>query len=336
MKKITTILAVVILVIVVIGGLFFYKQFQLKNLGEITYGWNTWPGVLPYLVAYDQGFFKEEGLDIKMIEEKSYADMLNDLIDDKIDFSGDLTLMDIVEKVGKGAELKVVLVTDYSNGADGIVAKKEIQNISELKGKKVAVEKGTLGEYLLYDALEKNDLNLSDILEINISAQESAQAFIRGEVDAAVTYEPDYSKAVEQGNGWRIYTSADSPGLIIDVLAFKNDFINHNPKKVVAVIKAYFKAMNFIEVNSDQAYEIGAKYFKILPNEFKEQYLGLKQVNFEDNLNMMSYRNSNDSLHFQIKDTYDFLKGKNIIQQEIDSTKIIDPQFIRTIKINYN
>jgi len=205
MKKTITILTFVLLTILAAGGIFFYGQSQPKSLGKITLGWNTWPGNLPYLVAYEQGFFKEQGLEMEMIAEESYLKKVDDLISGKIDFSGDMALVDVVEKASKGGKLNVVLATDYSNGADGIVAKKEIKNISEFKGKKVAAEVGTLGEYLLYDALKKNNLELSDVQEVNLSAQEAAQAFIRGEVDAAVTYEPDYSQAVEKGAGWRIY-----------------------------------------------------------------------------------------------------------------------------------
>ena len=64
MKKTITILTFVLLTILAAGGIFFYGQSQPKSLGKITLGWNTWPGNLPYLVAYEQGFFKEQGLHI--------------------------------------------------------------------------------------------------------------------------------------------------------------------------------------------------------------------------------------------------------------------------------
>lgn len=327
MKKIIFLL--IITAAIILGGFFVWRQFQPKSLGKITMGWNTWPGNLPYFVAFDKGFFKDEGLEVKMVAEESYSKKVDDLMANKIDFSGDMVLIDIVEKASKGKKLKVVLVTDYSSGADGIVAKKEIKNISELKGKKVAVEMGTLGEYLLYDALKKNNLKLADVQETNMTAQEAAQAFIRGEVDAAVTYEPDYSQAVEKSNGWRIYTSADSPGLIIDILTFGRDFVVKNPAKVSAVVRAYFKAIDFIADSSDKAYEIGAKYFKITPSEFKEQYAGVKQVRLTDNLNFMAYGSGSDSLHGLTQQAYNFLLLKGTIKNKIDSTEIIDPSFIR-------
>lgn len=330
-KKTALIITIVLLISASVLGVFFYRQSQVKSLGQITFGWNAWPGVLPYLVAYDQGFFKAEGLEVKMVEEDSYGKMLNDLVAGKIDFSGDIALIDVVEKVSKGEGLKIISAVDYSNGADGIVAKKEIINISELKGKKVAVEKGTLGEYLLYDALKKNNLTLLDVQDVNMTAQEAVQAFIRGEVDAAVTYEPDYTQAVKDGNGWRIYTSADSPGLITDVTTFKSDFVAKNPAKISAVVKSYFKAVDFIAANPDKAYEIGAKYFKIKASEFKEQYTGVKQMTLEDNLSIMSYGSGSDSLHGLTQSTNNFLQIKGTLKGNVDSTEILDPRFIREL-----
>jgi len=329
-KKTALILIAVILISVIGGGIYIYQQTQPKQLGEITYGWNAWPGNLPYIIAYEQGFFKEQGLDVKFVKETGYGAMLNNFISGQTDFSG-IALIDVAEKVSKGNNLKVILAHDYSNGADGIVAKKEIKSISELKAKKVAIEIGTLGEYLLYDALKKYKLTLADITEINLSAQDAAQAFIRGEVDAAVTYEPDFSQAVNQGSGWRLYTSTDSPGLIIDVLAFKSDFVAQNPLKVAAVTRAYFKAMDFISANPEAAYEIGAKYFEITPSEFKDQLSGLKLLNLDDNLNLMAYGNGSDSLHGLIHQAYNFLKEKGIVLTPVDSTEIVEPKFIREL-----
>lgn len=329
MNKKIIILIVGALLVFIIGGFLWWRASQPKSLEKITYGWNVWPGVLPYLVAKDQGFFKDNGLDVEMVEYDSYIKKVDDAVSGKINFSGDFALIDVIEKVSKGNALQVVLATDYSNGADGIVAKSEIKNISELKNKNVAVEMGTLGEYLLYDALKKNNLTLSDINEVNLTAQEAAQVFIRGEVDAAVTYEPDYSEAVKKGNGTRIYTSADSPGLIIDCLTFRKDFLIQNPLKVQAVVNAYFEAMDFISLNPDKAYAIGAKYFKITPDEYKEQIKGVKLMSKDDNLKAFTYGSGIDSLHGTIKNINNFLIGKGTIKTVVDSTEVINPTFIR-------
>ncbi|MFA6476298.1 MAG: aliphatic sulfonate ABC transporter substrate-binding protein [Candidatus Paceibacterota bacterium] len=331
-KIIIAIIGVVALAGILIGAYFFYSQSQTKSLGQITYGYQNWPGVLPYLVANDKGFFKEEGLDVKMVKVDSYVKEIEDLNSGQVDFIGDIALIDVVKQVSQGKDLKIVLATDYSNGADGIVAKKEIKTVLDLKGKKVAVEKGTLGEYLLFDALKKNSLGLSELSLVELSAQEAAQAFISGEVDAAVTYEPDFSQAVDKGNGWRLYTSSDSPGLIIDVLTFKKGFILQNEDKVQAVVAAYAKAMDFIKANSEEAYAVGAKYFAITPAEFKEQLAGIKLMDKFENNAALSYKISLDSLHGSVIEANTFLLGSGAIKNKVDSLDVIDASFLRGLE----
>jgi NitT/TauT family transport system substrate-binding protein len=326
MKKIILIIAFV--AILAIGGFVYYQQFVTKSLGTVVCGLNVWPGNLPNLVAYDMGFFKRNGLDVKMAEINDYSKLTADFNSGKVDFSG-FALNDVIAQAGQGNDLKVVLAQDFSNGADGIVAKKDLKNILDLKGKKIAVAKNTLSEYLLIDALKKNNLSLADIQEVDLSAPEAAQAFIKGEVDAAVTWEPDYSEAVKKGDGWKIYTSANSPGLIVDALVFKGSFIKNNHDKVAAVVKSYFEGMDYISTNPETAFEIGAKYSQISVPDFKRQYSGLEQVALAKNLRVMSFSNSSDSLHKLTKDISEYLLEKKLIKNSIDSTSIIDPQFIR-------
>jgi NitT/TauT family transport system substrate-binding protein len=330
-KKIVISLVIVLLTTIVVGGIIFYKKSQVKSLGSITYGYNMWPGVLPYLVAYDKGFFKENGLDVNLVEVSTYTEEIDNFLSGKVDFLGDFALIDVIKNVSKGEKIKVILATDYSNGADGIVAKSGINLIQDLKGKKVAVEKETLGEYLLYDALKKNNLSLDDIVEVNLSAQESASAFIRGEVEAAVSYEPDLSRSLSKGGGSKIYTSVDSPGLIIDTLVFRPDFITANPLKVSAVVLAYFKAVDYISNNKDESYLIGSKYFGITPMELEEQYSGIKQVSFTENTSLVSFGDNNSSLHGLIKKAHEFLKEKGVTTGSVDSTEIVDAKFIRSL-----
>lgn len=333
MKKIIIGSLIVALLAVIFGIIFlFIQQSKPKSLGKITYGYEVWPGVLPYLVAYEKGFFKEQGLDVEMVKAESYTQEMEDFISGKVDFIGDFALIDLVKKVNLGEKIKVVLATDYSNGADGIVLKKEIKSIGDLKGKKVAVEIGTLGEYLLFDALKKNNLNLDDIQEVNLSAQEASQAFIRGEVVAAVTYEPNLSQAIEEGSGWSAYTSAESPGLIVDSLVFKSDFLDKNPEKVMAVMKAYFKAVDFITINPNYSYEVGAKYFDITVGDVKGQLAGIKQVNLFENQRLMTFGTVSGSLHRSILQAGNFLFSRGLINEKVDSTDILVPKFIRDIK----
>lgn len=331
MKKITIISLCIVSLIVIVGGVYVFGQFQTQSLGTIKYGYQTWPGVLPYLVAYDKGFYRSRGLDVVLVKEDSYVKELEDLISGNIDFSGDVALIDVVKNVSKGAKLNIILATDYSDGADGIVAKSSMKSVADLKGKNVAVEMGTLGEYLLHDALRKNNLGLTAVKEVNLSAQDAAQAFIDKKVDAAVSYEPSLSQAVKDGSGKILYSSSNSPGLIIDVLAFRSNYVKNNRAKVAAVVGAYAEAMDFIAKNPSEAYIIGAKYFGISVEQLVDQLKGIKLMSLGENMDLMAFGSGKDSIHGLINNAYDFLKSKGDIVSDVDTTEIVDPSFIRGV-----
>ncbi|MBP7860005.1 ABC transporter substrate-binding protein, partial [Patescibacteria group bacterium] len=274
----------------------------------------------------------EEGLDVTIIEKQSYLEEIDDLLTGKVDLIGDFVLIDVIKNYSPENQLKVHLATDYSNGADGIVVNRNIKSPKDLKGKKIAVEMGGMGEYLLYDFFSKNKIEFSDVEVVNLNAEEASIAFIENKVDSAVTYEPHLSKAVEKGNGEKIYTSAMSPNLIIDVLVSKTKYSDSNHEKISAFVRSYFKAVDFIEKYPEEAYRIGAKYFKISPSEFKKQYAGVKQLNLEDNLEIMSFGNNTNSIHTSFKFAYDFLKLKNEVVFELDSLDVIDPEIVKELK----
>lgn len=317
-----------------VGVLFAVQKLSMKNeprakdLEKITVGWNNWPGLLPILVAKEKGIFEEQGLQVDLSFKDSYLSMVDDLATGKIDLTASMAFLDVMTFDG---DLQIVGVTDYSNGADGIVAKKEIIDLKTLVGKTIAVEKGTLGEYLLLSALDKVGLTLNDVIIKNMSAEQSAQAFISGQVDVAVAYEPDFSLAVKEGNGWKIFTSADELGMIIDAVVVKKEFAENNSEKIKSFLKAQFKATQFIASNPKEAYAIGAKYFKISPAEFEQQMLGIKLLDQRDNVTAFTFAAGYESLFGNARYINLFLKRLNKIKQDIDVTKMINQTFIRQI-----
>ena len=316
-------------VFAVAGGFFSYERLRPRPQTVVFMGYQTWPGVLPYLVAKDQGFFSRNGLDVRSRKIDSYVEEMADLSSGSIDFAGDIVLLDVVERASRGEPWTVVLATDYSNGADGIVAGKDVVSPQGLAGKTVAVEQNTMGAYLLYDALRKNGLGLADVNMVNLTAIEAADAFVRKEVNAAVTYEPDLSRAARDGDGRVVFSSADSPGLIVDVLAFTNGFPEQNPETVRAVIRSYFEAIDFIAKDPDRAYEIGAAYLGVTPEELRAQMVGIRQLGRLDNAALMTYGVGPKSLHGLYQDAYDYLSGIGIAGAHSDSTAVIDPQYFR-------
>lgn len=87
---------------------------------------------------------------------------------------------------GTMSDMKYFMLLNFSNGADALVADGSINNIGDLKGKKVAYAEGTASHTLLLNTLETNGMTMNDIIPVKVgSGVEAAQAFKSKAVAAA-------------------------------------------------------------------------------------------------------------------------------------------------------
>src|SRR5262249_29042750 len=121
-------------------------------------------------------------------------------------------------------DFQYVLAIDDSNGGDGIVAKKEIASIADLKGKQVGVSEGSVSDFYLNVLLGKAGLKESALHTVNMTAADAGGAFVAGRLDAAVTWEPWLSRGKATAFGHLLTDSSKTPGLITDVLIVKTDW----------------------------------------------------------------------------------------------------------------
>src|SRR5205823_9752419 len=104
--------------------------------------------------------------------------------------------------------------------------------------------------------LEKNGMSVQDVIRSTLAAQPAAQAFVAGQGDAALTYEPYLSTIRAKPEAGKILvTSKEYPG-VVDVPVFKKDFIEKNPKIVKAPVDSFFEALAMIKGEPATAYEL--------------------------------------------------------------------------------
>src|SRR6201994_2251215 len=108
-----------------------------------------------------------------------------------------------------------------------------IKSVAELRGKKVALNKGSNVHYLLVRALENAGLKYGDITPEFLAPSDALAAFSRGSVDAWVIWDP-YEAAAEASTGARILT--DGPGIVSNYQFYftSKDFLAHDAKAVDA------------------------------------------------------------------------------------------------------
>src|SRR4030088_463419 len=119
-------------------------------------GYSDWPGWVAWQVAIDKGWLKEAGVDASF-EWFDYSASMDAFSAGKIDgvlvTNGDA----LVTGAGGGKSVMIML-TDYSNGNDMIVAKPNFKTLKDLKGQKIGIEVGFVEHLLLLNGLEKSGM----------------------------------------------------------------------------------------------------------------------------------------------------------------------------------
>ncbi|MBI4457971.1 ABC transporter substrate-binding protein [Candidatus Uhrbacteria bacterium] len=317
---------------------FGYQKFTTtttttKFPGKITIGHTPWPGYIGLYIAADKGFFKDNGLDVDLKAYPGLAELSKDYVAGNLQGRSNLTL-DAINEAHDGLDQKVVIVIDYSKGSDGIIASKNIEKFYDIKGKKVAFEAEGLEEFFLRYALNNNQISLNDIIPLNLDPQKSAEALVKGEADVAVTYEPFMGNALLESGGHKIFTSADAPGLITDVLTFRSDFVKDYPGTIEAIVNAYFRAIQFWKENPAEANSILAEYLDTPLEQVPSQLDGVYVLNKEDNRTAFTFAAGVQSLYGNMRQIGEFVHGIREKRGEIrrvDTDAMIDPSFIRKI-----
>lgn len=288
-------------------------------------GYNSWIGSIAFFVANEKGYFKDEGLDVQTKSFSSPGDTLLPLIAGDLDAA--LSTADSVITVLDKApgQLKVVYLTDTSAGADAIVAKKSIHNLKSLKGHTVAATLGQCNQLLLEKALEKAGLTDKDIQLTNMNADDSGAAFAAGKLDVAVTWEPWITKASGEKNGHVIFSSAQTPNLILDILAIGNKTADKRAGETRAFLKGLNRGYAFVREHTDEACAIAAKVLDQKPEEVKAMLPKVELYGPEKNVEVMS----GGAAAAASREVAKFFKDKKVNDTLVDVSKLYDASYLK-------
>jgi NitT/TauT family transport system substrate-binding protein len=218
----------------------------------------TWVGYGPLYLAQDLGYFKDEGVDVKLttIEEKTLqmAAMMSGQV------SGALgTVDEFLLYMNKNVCIKYVFALDESSGGDGLIVSKGIDSIHQLKGKKVAFNEGSVSQFWFNVILKQNGMSQNDIQMVNMTPDDAAAALMAGRVPAAVTWEPHLTEARSTPGAKVLIDSSTTPGVITDVMAVTCDTAQKRAKDIKAIVRAWNRAVEYWKANPDKANAIMAK-----------------------------------------------------------------------------
>lgn len=232
--------------------------------------YSDWPGWVAWEIAIQKGWFTEAGVgvDFKWFE---YVPSMEAFSAGKVD-AVCITNGDALVTGANGAPSVSILANDYSNGNDMVVAKPGITSVAQLKGKKVGVEVGFVSHLLLMNALKSANLTERDISIVNVPTDQTPQTLKSGNVEAIVAWQPNSGQALREVPGSKaIYTSADVPGIIYDMLAVNPKSLAERRADWLKVVKVWDRVAKFVldEKNLDEAAKIMSARVGLTAEQYK-------------------------------------------------------------------
>ncbi|MBZ6074832.1 ABC transporter substrate-binding protein [Microvirga puerhi] len=290
---------------------------------KVAIGISGWTGFAPLTLAQEAGIFKKNGLDVtlKKVPQASRHLAIQ---------SGDIqcaatTVETWIVWNANGVPTKQIFQLDKSYGADGMVVRNGVESIKDIKGKTVAASApGTSPYFALAWMLKKNGLSVKDVTVVNMEPGPAAQAFIAGQNDAAMTYEPYLSsvRAAPQA-GKIIATTLDYP-MVMDTFGCTPKFLSDNPKAAKALADSYFEALDMIVKEPAKANEIMGADVKQTGEAFAASAKFLRWQDREANKKFFD----TDFKTFS-NEAADLLLEIGIIKQKPDMNALADTSFIQ-------
>ena len=291
---------------------------------------SSWAGVEPVELAAQLGYFEKHGVEVKLIRFSVYSDSIEALIDGKVD-AGMHTLDDAIRYYAGGRDVRVVLLTDYSFGNDGLVARPGIDSLTDLRGARIGVETETVGHLSLLKILEAGKLAENDVTIVNIPTWEIEQSMLNGIVDAGVTWEPYLTRTARETGGKVLITSREYPETIITTMTFDAAIVKQRPQDVQNIVAAYFDAVDYIKENPQDAYQRMGQAEGISAMEFEKQAAGIQYLHLADNLTLLDEQ-SEVHAYGQADTIAQFLFDQGIIQSIPDIHQLLTPLFIQALR----
>ncbi len=239
-------------------------------------GINPWPGYEFLFLAKQKGFLEQHGARVELLEYSSLGDVRRAFEMGKIDGMA-CTLIEVLMARENSPRLpRAFLVTDFSDGADVILADSKVSGIGGLKGKSIGAETASLGVFMLSRALERAGLALSDVALIPMDQAHMEKALGQGQVDAVITYPPESVKILAKGKANRIFDSSLIPGEVIDVVALDAAILAAREREVAGILRAWDQALAYAARHPEESYALMARRERISPEEFRKALEGIR------------------------------------------------------------
>ncbi len=278
----------------VIGSLAMLLLVSCNNTTTtpIHVGLMVWPSYELFYLAEHQGYYNPDS--IKLISFYTPSEAIRAYRTHQLDvlFVTNQLYLDMNDEE---LQDRIIMVVDYSAGADLLVAREGITEVKELEGKRVAAEANALGVYVLLRMLELNGMSREDINYIPTDIAEQLEGYASGQFDAVVTYEPFAAKMKTPGAN-ELLNSSVMPYEISDLVIASPAVIKKHKSQLTALFKGFFRAQRDFQTEPEKYAPVLARREDISDQELLAVFHGLELLGLKENRELF---NSPDSGFYQ-------------------------------------
>jgi len=332
MKKTGYVFLGLICFYLVLECLSFSKLGQESN--PIIIGINEWTGYDPLILADQLSLFEKNDVYVDIIRCKSAKDEMDSFTKNQFHGAG-FTLDEVFSLISSGFKGKVVLIIDFSMGGDMVIGQPYIKSMSDLVGKTIGYEGSVVGEFLLNRALQMNQVKKSSVKLNDVQANDWLSIFKEKKVDALVCFNPVASILLDNERGNLLFSSAEIPFEIVDVLFFSESFFTNNKLAITKIIKTWFDALHYINSNLDQSAQIIASVKKISAHDYKNGLTDLKAPDIKLNRSLFNPESEKNIFKYS-QVIINFMIDRGLLSKRIHTTDLFLSELLSEVEdINY-
>jgi NitT/TauT family transport system substrate-binding protein len=241
---------------------------------------NNWPGYWPLYLAEAEGH-----LEARLQELSSATEVLRAFRNHNVEVAA-FTLEEFLQLIDEGNKPRIVMVIDYSSGADSVVARPPIASVAELRGHVVGAESTAMGAYVLHRALASAGLHDEDVKIVAYDFGDHESAYEHGLVDAIVTFEPIRTRLLAEG-AHEVFNSAAMPGEIADVLVVDPETERERGPELRKLIETWYAAAASMQADSKQAAKRLEHLTRLTAPQFEQAMQGIHLVTRDENARLL-------------------------------------------------
>lgn len=244
---------------------------------------DLWAGYFPALLADELGYARERGLALQISLPGNTDRMMADFAAGQYELVA-VALADLVNLTRGAQEVQVLIQSDESAGGDQLLSRKDFRR--DAPRLVVGTNLGGFGEIFVREFLQRQGIAAARVVWVNVDAADVPGALARREIDLGHCWDP-YAAAAVAAGAVRRFSSAETPGLIPDVVATRRAVLEQRADDIRAFVAAWFQALAWWQAHPAEGHDRLARRLDKAAGWVADSLRGIRLVGLEENRRML-------------------------------------------------